>query len=85
MHAFQVFTLDFGTTHIVDINHMYFDTPSFFDLPFQAILCTLANIIVKEDREADAINYLNENFLNIPLCVDVKWVVARFFLHLSPN
>lgn len=66
--------MDFGTTHFVTLNQIYRIPSSFFDFPFQAILCTMVNIETNENYSAAAINYMNENVLNNYILVNIKCV-----------
>lgn len=56
----QVFLLDYGTTHLVELRHIYKWTPKCDKMAFCAILFTLANVQCPDPYEPSVVEYATE-------------------------
>lgn len=55
---FQVFLLDYGTTHDVELRRVYKWTPQCDKFPFLVVLFELSNLRVRDASDPNVINYV---------------------------
>lgn len=68
----QVFTIDYGTTHIIPLNDIYELSAMFHDYPPQAILFTIANVTTDDaDFDSDILQ-------NVMVEADVKYGIVAY-------